>query len=98
MRRMARVCSRLVTRLLSGSPGDRLRVSTAWLVREMRRTARGNSSHTAREKGRYRAVHLAFSKGNGEAMLEQEEFIYAETRIIHCKKGYHFSSPQPGCH
>jgi hypothetical protein len=42
------------------------------LVREMRRTARGNSSHTAREKGRYRAVHLAFSKGSGEAILEQE--------------------------
>jgi hypothetical protein len=57
------------------------------LVREMRRTARGSSSHTAREKGRYRAVHFAFSKGNGEAMLEQE-FIHAE--MHHCKKRLSF--------
>jgi hypothetical protein len=62
----------------------------------MRRTARGSSSHTAREKGRYRAVHLAFSKGNGEAMLEQG-FTRAETRITHCKKRLSFfPSPAAG--
>jgi hypothetical protein len=94
MSRLASVCIRLSTRLVRAA--GRLTTRTKWLVTETRKMVSGRRSHTASEKGRYSAVHLAASNGSGETILYGKRKIFeiilrqSAQNLITFQKTYEF--------